>query len=83
MLPWPFSGQGAPLVLIKRSDAARMTSLSESLIEKLVARNEFPQPVPLSAGRVGFVEDEVRAWVRDKILLARGLERGDEGPKAA
>ena len=39
--------------------------------------------MPLSAGRVGFVEEEVRAWVRNKILLARGLERGDEGPKAA
>lgn len=75
-------------MLIKISDAARMTSLSESLIEKLVVRKEFPQPVPLSAGRIGFVEDEVRAWIRQKILLARKMERAggleaDADPQAA
>ena len=83
-------------MLIKRSDAARMTSLSESLIEKLVARNEFPQPVPLSAGRVGFVEDEVRAWAasrvaardeglppaEDPVLVATGYGLGSTASRA-
>jgi prophage regulatory protein len=62
-------------MLVKMQQAERITSLSGSLIEKLVAKGEFPRPVPLSAGRIGFVEEEVRAWVRAKILLARRMER--------
>ena len=44
-----------------------LTGLSRSAFERLVKADLSPQPVRVTAGRLGWVEDEVRAWTRDRI----------------
>jgi prophage regulatory protein len=41
--------------------------LSRSAIYSLVSRGEFPRPVQLGARSVGWVEDEVASWVKERI----------------
>ena len=55
---------GMPLV-------RRLTSLSAGTIYREIARDAFPKPVRLSKGRVGWVEEEVLAWVRRIIQRSR------------
>ncbi|TAJ70145.1 MAG: AlpA family phage regulatory protein [Phenylobacterium sp.] len=40
----------------------RRTSLSRTTAWRLQKRGEFPEPYNISPGRVGYREDEVKAW---------------------
>lgn len=51
-----------------------LTGLSRSTIERLVKAGAFPRPVPMTAARLGWPEDEVLAWNRDRIA-ARDQQR--------
>lgn len=42
------------------------TGLSRSTIWRMTRRGEFPSPVSLSPGRVGYRRDEVEAWLRSR-----------------
>jgi prophage regulatory protein len=55
------------MMLISHNDARPIDGLSRSTRERLVKANLYPQPVQLTAGRVGFVRDEVESWARDRI----------------
>lgn len=43
--------------------AAAMTSLSESTIQKMQARGEFPMPRELSPRRCAYLVSELKEWV--------------------
>jgi prophage regulatory protein len=45
--------------------------LSRSSIYCAVAEKRFPQPVPLGARAVGWLESEVDEWVNKQIELSR------------
>ncbi len=47
------------------------TGLSRSTLYALLSRNEFVQPVRLSARAIGFVTAEVDGWI-----MARAAQRG-------
>lgn len=53
--------------LVSLNDAARMTSMSRTMINKLRGRGDFPVAVPLGERRVAFVRSEVEAWISDRI----------------
>ncbi|WP_405222209.1 helix-turn-helix transcriptional regulator [Lentisalinibacter sediminis] len=48
------------------------TGLSRSTIYAKISRNEFPPPINLSVRAVGWLADEVDAWIAGKIHTSRG-----------
>lgn len=48
-----------------------ITSLSKTTIWRLGQRNLFPRPFRLSAGRVGWAERDVLAWLAAKAQQSR------------
>lgn len=54
-------------VLVSLNDAARMTSLSRTFINRLRAADQFPRAVPMGERRVAFVKAEVLAWIDTRI----------------
>jgi prophage regulatory protein len=42
------------------------TGISNSTGYELVRRGDFPQPVQLTAGRVGWRESDVDAWIKSR-----------------
>lgn len=50
-----------PLYLA-RAQAASFLSLSESMLDKLVAQGDLPRPRKLSAGRAAWLVEELEAW---------------------
>ena len=51
-----------------------LTGLSRSTIERLVKADVFPKPVQMTAARLGWPEDEVLAFNRDRIAARRETE---------
>ncbi|WP_244128901.1 helix-turn-helix transcriptional regulator [Burkholderia gladioli] len=56
------------VVFLRRKSVEQRTGLSRSSIYAAVAKNEFPKPVSISAKSVAWVEAEVAAWMREKII---------------
>jgi prophage regulatory protein len=48
-----------------------VTGLGKAAIYKLLAQGWFPRSVKLTAHAVGWVEDEVQAWLGERIERAR------------
>ena len=53
--------QIAPMFLA-RANAAAYLSISESMLDTLVARGEAPKPRKLSAGRSAWLVDDLVTW---------------------
>lgn len=53
--------------LISLNDAAELTSMSRSMINKLRESGRFPVAVSLGERRVAFVRSEVTAWIDSRI----------------
>lgn len=52
---------------LRRPEVERVTGLSRSTIYDKMDRGEFPKPVPLTAGSVGWLEFEIEAWQKTRI----------------
>ncbi|TIL55765.1 MAG: AlpA family phage regulatory protein [Mesorhizobium sp.] len=59
--------------LVSLNDAARMTSLSRTMVNRYRAEGRFPSAVPLGDRRVAFVRSEVTDWIQARIDAARSL----------
>jgi prophage regulatory protein len=44
-----------------------MVGLETSQIYQLIAESKFPAPVPIGARAVAWVEDEILAWIDERI----------------
>ncbi len=55
----------APL-FVNEEDAARLTSLSTALMQKLSASGEFPAKRKLSKGRAAYLVEDLQAWARSR-----------------
>jgi len=56
------------LILLRRSDVERMTTLSKTTIYNLVNSGKFPAPIRLLDNKVAWVEHEVQEWISSKIF---------------
>lgn len=54
-------------ILISLNDAAKLTSMSRTMLNRYRAEGRFPVAVELGDRRVAFVRAEVLEWVRAKI----------------
>ena len=53
--------------LISLNEAARLTSLSRSMVNRYRAEGKFPRAVPMGDRRVAFVTVEVMDWIDARI----------------
>ena len=56
---------------LAKSEVLRIAGFSAATLWREVKAGHFPEPVPISANRVGFLESEVRDWVASKVRAAR------------
>jgi len=54
-------------VLLKIQKVIEITTLSRSTIYRLVESGKFPRPVKLTTRTIGWVEEEVRDFLQEKI----------------
>lgn len=52
-----------PKTIIRLTEVLRRTGFSRSTLYLLIAKGEFPHQVPLGARSVGWIEEEVDAWI--------------------
>ncbi|RVD31853.1 AlpA family phage regulatory protein [Mesorhizobium sp. M4B.F.Ca.ET.215.01.1.1] len=55
------------LELVSLNEAARMTSLSRTFLNRLRDQGRFPAAVPMGERRIAFVKSEVLGFIRDRI----------------
>ena len=53
--------------IISFNTTAAVTGMSRTMINRKRADGTFPVAVPLGERKIGFVEDEVQAWITDRI----------------
>jgi prophage regulatory protein len=60
--------------IIRRRELPTFVGLQRTQINELIKRGEFPKPIPLSdSGRaIGWVEDDVVAWQRQRLARRDG-----------
>jgi len=54
---------------LRRHEVERVTGLGRSTIYDKMSCGQFPKPVPLSGGAVGWIESEIIAWQAARIAL--------------
>lgn len=54
-------------MIIKLKEVVKITSLSRPTIYRFIAVGSFPRQVKLGGKSVGWVEEEVIAWIKDRI----------------
>jgi prophage regulatory protein len=60
--------------LLRRAEVQRKVGLSKSVIYDKIRCGIFPQPVPVTAKAVGWIESEIDQWIADRIA-ARDAEK--------
>lgn len=56
-----------PRRILKRREVEAVTGLARATIYAYMQEGKFPQAVKLGASAVGWVEDEVQAWIKDRM----------------
>jgi prophage regulatory protein len=52
--------------ILRRPDVEAATGLSRSTLYSLIARSEFPKPVPLGPASVGWLDSEIQDWIAER-----------------
>jgi prophage regulatory protein len=68
---------------LRLPEVKRVTGLSRSSIYMQIKTGQFPPPVKLGGRAVGWVEDEILAWARDRVLASRPSLRTALSDRAA
>lgn len=68
-----------PRKIIRLDEVREMTGLGKTTLYRKMDRDEFPRQIPLGARSVGWYEDEVQDWIRQRKHLRRtsGNSRAD------
>jgi prophage regulatory protein len=52
---------------MRRREVESLTGLSRSTLYAMIARGDFPRPVRIAQGAVGWPEPDVLAWQQERI----------------
>lgn len=66
---------------LRAPEVRSITGLSKSTLYDLIARDLFPRPVALGARAVGWLSDEVDAWMEQRVRVSRGHAGVDASAK--
>ena len=53
--------------VIRRAQVAAVTGLSKATIYRYMDKGIFPRPIPLGERGVGWIEEEVMAWLVSRV----------------
>ena len=53
--------------LVSLNEAAKMTSMSRTMVNRYRTEGRFPQAVALGERRIAFVRSEIEEWIEEKI----------------
>jgi prophage regulatory protein len=56
---------------LRLNEVKQRTGLSKSSIYNQISDGTFPQPVPIGARAVAWVEDELQEWINNRIAERR------------
>ncbi|WP_374258995.1 helix-turn-helix transcriptional regulator [Aquabacterium sp.] len=85
-MPKPSAFVSIQPVFLSRDDVAKVTTLSERVVQDLVRQGKFPQPRRLSGMRVGWLLREVVEWAESRPVSDlppppnTGLKRAKPAP---
>lgn len=57
--------------ILRLPDVKSRTGLSRSTIYSHVANKQFPAPISLGARAVGWLEQDIEAWLSEKVEASR------------
>lgn len=57
--------------LLRLNEVKQRTGLSKSSIYNQIGDGTFPEPVPIGARAVAWVEDEIQEWIDNRIAERR------------
>ena len=60
-----------PQRLLRLNEVKQRTGLSKSSIYNQIADGTFPEPVPIAARAVAWVEAEIEEWINNRIAERR------------
>ena len=66
------------ITILRLPQVIARTGLSKSSIYAKVAAGEFPEPISLGARAVGWISDEVQAYLVARVEASRGPKSDDE-----
>ena len=61
---------------LRLRQVCQLTGLGRSMIYQMQAEGRFPQRIKLGERAVGWLESEVRDWLRTRVELSRCNQRG-------
>jgi prophage regulatory protein len=59
------------LSILRRREVEARTGLSRSTIYLRIAEHSFPSSISLGGRAVGWVEDEIEAWLQQQLAASR------------
>jgi len=65
------------VTVIRLPNVLAKTGLKRASLYKKIASKEFPPAIRLGERSVGWLLDEVDAWIQDRITESRGIRRAD------
>jgi prophage regulatory protein len=63
-----------PIQILRLQEVCKTTGLCRSMVYQLEAEQRFPARVRISDRAVGWIEDEIQAWLAERILRSRTPE---------
>lgn len=58
--------------ILRLPEVKTRTGLSRSTIYLKVSRQEFPAPIRLGERSIGWPENDIETWLRERIAASRG-----------
>jgi prophage regulatory protein len=65
--PYQTTSRSAPIRIVRLAQVIDMTGLGKTKIYELQAQGRFPMSVRITAHSVGWVEQEVQAWLAGRL----------------
>jgi prophage regulatory protein len=72
-VPCEVTPRSAPIRILRLAQVIDMTGLGKTKIYELQAQGRFPMSVRITAHSVGWVEQEVQAWLAGRLAERRPL----------
>lgn len=60
--------------ILRLPTVKELTGLSRSTIYLRMSKNEFPAPISLGGRAVGWLENDINAWLTSKVEASRSVK---------
>ena len=77
------TSRNAPIRILRLAQVIEVTGLRKSKLYELQAAGQFPMRVQITAHTVGWVEEEVQAWLARRIASRSVLPGPSRAPRVA